>query len=33
VFTDRAGAARVDGGTALSSNGLLHERLLKALED
>ena len=27
-FTDRAGVARVDGGSAISSNGLLHEALL-----
>jgi histidinol-phosphatase len=27
-FTDAVGAARVDGGTGISSNGLLHEELL-----
>ena len=27
-LTDRSGAARADGGSAISSNGLLHERLL-----
>jgi histidinol-phosphatase len=30
-FSDFAGAARVDGGTAISSNGLLHDRLLSAV--
>ena len=30
-FTDAAGAARVDGGTAISSNGHLHEELLEAV--
>ena len=29
-FSDRAGAPRADGGTAVSSNGLLHELLLEA---
>ena len=29
-FTDAAGAARADGGTGISSNGLLHEELLAA---
>jgi histidinol-phosphatase len=29
-FSDFAGASRVDGGTAISSNGLLHDRLLSA---
>ncbi len=28
TFTDREGVARIDGGTAVSSNGFLHERLL-----
>jgi len=31
VFTDRDGAARVDGGTAISSNGHLHGTLLEAV--
>ena len=31
MFTDRAGAARIDGGTAISSNGHLHDALLEAL--
>jgi len=30
-FTDAAGAARVDGGTAISSNGHLHDELLAAV--
>lgn len=30
-FTDMSGARRVDGGSALSSNGLLHEAALAAL--
>lgn len=30
-FSDRTGAARIDGQTAISSNGLLHEVLLEAL--
>ena len=30
-FSDAAGTARVDGGTAISSNGHLHEALLNAL--
>jgi len=29
-FSDREGAARADGGAAVSSNGLLHEELLRA---
>ena len=29
TFTDRDGIARVDGGTAISSNGHLHESLLE----
>jgi histidinol-phosphatase len=29
-FTDFAGVARADGGSAISSNGLLHEELLRA---
>ena len=29
-FSDREGIARVDGGTAISSNGLIHELLLEA---
>jgi histidinol-phosphatase len=29
-FTDRDGSARVDGLSAISSNGLLHEALLEA---
>jgi histidinol-phosphatase len=29
-LTDLSGEARIDGGSALSSNGLLHERLLSA---
>jgi histidinol-phosphatase len=31
-FTDRAGVARIDGGSAVSSNGLLHEALLEGLQ-
>jgi histidinol-phosphatase len=31
-FSDAAGVARADGGTGISSNGLLHEELLAALE-
>jgi histidinol-phosphatase len=30
-FSDFTGASRIDGGTALSSNGPLHERLLSAV--
>ena len=30
-FTDLAGAARIDGGSAVSSNGLLHDAVLAAL--
>jgi len=30
-FTDAAGEIRVDGGTAISSNGHLHEELLRAV--
>jgi len=30
-FTDLAGAARPDGGSAVCSNGLLHDRVLAAL--
>lgn len=30
-FTDLSGAARADGGSAVSSNGLLHDRVLHAL--
>jgi histidinol-phosphatase len=30
-FTDLSGAARVDGGSAVSSNGLLHDEVLQAL--
>ena len=29
-FTDLAGEPRIDGGTAVSSNGLLHDELLRA---
>ena len=28
MFTDRDGVARIDGGSAVSSNGLLHDALL-----
>lgn len=31
-FTDLSGAARVDGGSAVCSNGLLHDRVLRALQ-
>ena len=31
-FSDRDGVARPDGGTAISSNGLLHEELLAATQ-
>jgi histidinol-phosphatase len=30
-FSDFSGTARIDGGTAVSSNGLLHDELLGAL--
>jgi histidinol-phosphatase len=30
-FTDQAGVARIDGGSAISSNGALHEALLAAM--
>ena len=30
-FTDLAGAARPDGGSAVSTNGLLHDEVLAAL--
>jgi histidinol-phosphatase len=30
-FTDRAGAVRIDGGSAVTSNGLLHDALLEAV--
>jgi len=30
-FTDLAGEARPDGGSAVSSNGLLHDAVLAAL--
>ena len=32
-FTDLAGAARPDGGSAVSTNGLLHDEVLTALGD
>ena len=32
-FSDRDGVARADGGTAISSNGLLHEILLERAKD
>ena len=31
-FTDLSGAARIDGGDAVSSNGLLHDEVLRLLE-
>ena len=31
-FSDRTGAARTDGGTAISSNGFLHDALLDAID-
>jgi histidinol-phosphatase len=31
TFTDAAGASRIDSGTAVTSNGLLHDELLNAL--
>ena len=31
TFTDFAGEHRIDGGSAISSNGLLHEELLAAV--
>ncbi len=31
-FSDASGAARIDGGTAISSNGHLHEELLRAVQ-
>jgi histidinol-phosphatase len=30
-FSDRSGLARIDGGSAISSNGLLHDALLEAV--
>jgi histidinol-phosphatase len=30
-FTDRLGAERIDTGTAVSSNGLLHDHVITAL--
>jgi histidinol-phosphatase len=30
-FTDLGGAARPDGGSAVTTNGLLHDRVLAAL--
>jgi histidinol-phosphatase len=30
-FTDLGGSRRIDGATAISSNGLLHDELLTAL--
>jgi histidinol-phosphatase len=30
-FTDLRGDARIDGGSAVSSNGLLHDAILAAL--
>ena len=30
-FSDFAGASRIDGGSAISSNGSLHDELLRAL--
>jgi histidinol-phosphatase len=30
-FSDFAGEARIDGGSAISSNGLLHDELLAAV--
>jgi histidinol-phosphatase len=30
-FTDLAGAAHADGGSAVSTNGLLHHEVLRAL--
>ena len=32
-FSDRAGGARIDSGTAVTSNGLIHEELLAALAE
>jgi histidinol-phosphatase len=32
-FTDLAGQRRLDGGNALSSNGLVHDAVLAALAD
>jgi histidinol-phosphatase len=31
-FSDYAGMSRIDGGTAVASNGLVHDELLAALE-
>ena len=31
-FSDFTGAARLDGGTAVTSNGLVHDELLAALQ-
>jgi histidinol phosphatase-like enzyme (inositol monophosphatase family) len=31
VFTDKEGVARVDGGSGISTNGILHERVLALL--
>jgi histidinol-phosphatase len=30
-FSDHAGVPRIDGGSAVASNGLLHDELLAAL--
>jgi histidinol-phosphatase len=32
-FSDFSGEARIDGGTAISSNGLLHDELLAAMAE
>lgn len=32
-FTDFSGVARIDGGTAVTSNGLLHDELVAAVRD
>ena len=33
TFTDFAGEQRIDGGSAISSNGHLHQELLDAVRD
>ena len=30
-FSDFAGASRIDGGSAISSNGVVHDELLRAV--
>ena len=32
-FSDAAGVSRIDGGSAVASNGLIHDELLAALSE